>query len=44
MVLQIAFPASPFLSQSSALPPGCHPPQHLLPILEDAKMKHRPNQ
>src|SRR5882762_5172979 len=44
MVLQIVFPTSSFLSQSSALPPGCHPPQHLLPILEDAKMKHRPNQ
>ena len=25
MVLQIAFPASSFVSQSSALPPGCHP-------------------
>src|SRR6267154_2606955 len=37
MVLQIAFPASPFLSQSSELPPGCHPPQHLLPILARAQ-------
>src|SRR6266853_3634864 len=25
MVLQIAFPPSPFLSQTSALPPGCTP-------------------
>src|SRR5882762_8334832 len=38
MVLQIPFPASSLLSQSSALPPGVSPPQHLLPFLEDAKM------
>src|SRR6267154_5938037 len=37
MVLQIAFPASPFLSQSSALPPRVSPPQHLLPIPQGRK-------
>ena len=38
------FSRKPFPFTTICVAPGCHPPQHLLPILEDAKMKHRPNQ
>jgi len=40
MVLRIAFPASPSVSQSSALPPGCVPPLPPLPPLSPTSLAH----
>jgi len=37
MVLQIAFPATPFLSQTSALPPGVYPSRSKFPNQESSR-------